>query len=58
MNPVQAGVRVRIHSTVKTAERTPKGLLFTRESVMEIEGQERPAMVVEMLAMVLESDQQ
>jgi len=43
---------------VACAGRTPKGLLLTREIVMKIEGQERPVMVADILALVLDSDQE
>lgn len=51
-SPVHAGARVRYRSRVLAAE--PKGpgrMLLRQEAVMEVEGQERPAVVAELLAM-------
>lgn len=51
-SPVFAGSRVRYRSRVLAAE--PKGpgrTLLRQEAVMEVEGQEKPAVVAELLAM-------
>ncbi len=51
-SPVYAGSRVRYRSRVLAAE--PKGpgrTLLRQEAVMEVEGQEKPAVVAELLAM-------
>jgi acyl dehydratase len=51
-SPVFAGARVRYRSRVLAAE--PKGpgrTLLRQEAVMEVEGQEKPAVVAEVLAM-------
>jgi acyl dehydratase len=51
-SPVFAGARVRYRSRVLAAE--PKGpgrTLLRQEAVMEVEGQEKPALVAEVLAM-------
>ena len=53
INPVRAGARIRVH--VVLSEVTPKGTgrwLLKRTSTVEIEGEDRPAMVAETLAMV------
>jgi acyl dehydratase len=50
--PVFAGSRVRYRSRVLAAE--PKGpgrMLLRQEAMMEVEGQEKPAVVAELLAM-------
>ncbi len=47
-NTVPAGSRVRLRQTIKNVEDVPdNGVRVTYESVIEIEGQERPAMVAE-----------
>lgn len=51
-SPVFAGARVRYRSRVLAAE--PKGpgrTLLRQEAVMEVEGQDKPAVVAELLAM-------
>ena len=50
--PVYAGSRVRLHSRVLAAE--PRGAgrtLVRQEARMEVEGQDKPAMVAELLAL-------
>ena len=54
LNPVRAGSRVR--GTFKLADvtqRSPKELLFKYEVTVEIEGQERPALIAESLGMAV-----
>ncbi len=47
-NTVPAGSRIRLRQTIKNVEDVPdNGVRVTYESVIEIEGQERPAMVAE-----------
>ena len=47
-NTVPAGSRVRLRQTIKNVEDVPdNGVRVTYESVIEVEGQERPAMVAE-----------
>jgi len=47
-NAVRAGSRVRLRQTIKSVEDVPgNGVRVTYESVIEIEGQDRPAMVAE-----------
>ena len=47
-NPVPAGSRIRLRQTIKSVEDVPDhGVRVTYESVIEIEGQERPALVAE-----------
>lgn len=51
-SPVIAGSRVRYRSRVLAAEpRGPGRVLLRQEAVMEVEGQEKPAVVAELLAM-------
>jgi acyl dehydratase len=50
ITPVPAGARVRLRSTLKNVEEVEgNGYRITFESVIEIEGQPRPAMVAETL---------
>jgi acyl dehydratase len=54
LNPVRAGSKVR--GTFKLAEvtqRSPKELLFKYEVMVEIEGQDRPALIAESLGMAV-----
>jgi acyl dehydratase len=51
-SPVFAGSRVRYHSKVMAAEpRAPGRVLLRQEARLEVEGQEKPALVAELLAM-------
>ena len=50
VSPVQAGSRVRLRSTIKNVEPVEgNGVRITFEAVIEVEGQQRPAMVAETL---------
>lgn len=52
-NMVPAGSRVRLRSNLKSVEETKDGgFRLTVENVMEIEGQERPALVAETMSIV------
>lgn len=54
LNPVRAGSRVRGHyKLIDVTQRSPKELLFKYEVTVEIEGQERPALIAESLAMAV-----
>ena len=49
-NPVPAGSRIRLKQTIKNVEDVPdNGVRITSEMVIEVEGQERPALVAEIL---------
>ena len=49
-NPVPAGSRIRLKQTIKAVEDVPdNGVRITSEMVIEVEGQERPALVSEIL---------
>ncbi|HXZ00506.1 MAG TPA: MaoC family dehydratase [Stellaceae bacterium] len=53
LNPVKAGARIR--NRIKLLALEPKGvgrLLITTENTIEIEGEEKPALVATMLALV------
>ena len=49
--PVPAGSRVRLHQTLTKVEDIKGGVRMTFESQMEIEGQDRPALVAETIAL-------
>ncbi|MBX3524263.1 MAG: MaoC family dehydratase, partial [Xanthobacteraceae bacterium] len=54
LNPVRAGSRVRAHyKLADVTQRSPKELLFKYEVTVEIEGQERPALIAESLGMAV-----
>lgn len=54
LNPVRAGARVRGHyKLVDVTERSPKELLFKYEVTVEIEGEQRPALIAESLGMAV-----
>jgi len=47
-NQVSSGSRIRLRQTIKTVEEVPdNGVRVTYESVIEIEGQDRPALIAE-----------
>jgi acyl dehydratase len=53
-SPVVAGSRVRYHSKVLAAEpRGPGRVLLRQEATMEVEGQEKPAVIAELLALYI-----
>ena len=49
--PVPAGSRVRLHQTLTKVEDIKGGVRMTFDSQMEIEGQDRPALVAETIAL-------
>ena len=51
--PVAAGDRVRLHMHVLSAEPTPGGTMLKRRYTMEREGSAKPAMVAEMLSLIV-----
>jgi acyl dehydratase len=54
-NPVPAGGRVRLNATLKQYEELPKGgVQVTIDGVIELEGSERPAVVVEAIYRMFE----
>jgi acyl dehydratase len=52
--PVAAGSRVRLHETLKAAEAIEGGVRLTLDCTVEIEGEQRPAMLAEMIVLALE----
>ncbi|MBB6250904.1 MaoC family dehydratase [Nitrospirillum iridis] len=50
--PVPAGARVRSRQTLDTVEEKAGGLILTRTVTIDIEGQEKPALVAEWLTAV------
>jgi acyl dehydratase len=46
-SPLQVGSRVRLHQTVKACEPLADGARMTFDCTIEVEGQERPALVAE-----------
>lgn len=53
-NMVPVGSKVRARLTLKDAQPKAGGMQFTNEVVVEIEGQERPALVAETLTLLYE----
>lgn len=54
LNPVRAGARVRGHyKLVDVTQRSDKELLFKYQVTVEIEGEERPALIAESLGMAV-----
>jgi acyl dehydratase len=51
--PVPAGARVRLHMKVQSAAKRPDGTMLTRLYTMELEGSAKPAMVAEMLSLIV-----
>jgi acyl dehydratase len=51
-SPVPAGARVRLHQTLKQVEKIEGGVRMIAECTVEIEGQERPALVAEVITAV------
>jgi acyl dehydratase len=52
--PVPAGSRVRLHETLKAAEAIEGGVRLTMDCTIELEGEQRPAMLAEMIVLALE----
>jgi acyl dehydratase len=58
LTPVFAGARVRYRSRVLAAEPRGEGrILLRQEATLEVEGQEKPAVVAELLAMYIARQQ-
>jgi acyl dehydratase len=53
-NPVPAGSRLRAHQTLKAVESVDGGQRLIMEVSVEIEGQERPALVAETIVLVFD----
>lgn len=52
-NPVRVGSRVRAHITLVDVVETPNGYQVTSDYVVEIDGEERPALYYQSLALVV-----
>ena len=52
--PVPSGSRVRLQATVKQVDDVPGGVRLTLESVIELEGSSKPALVAETLFMAFD----
>jgi acyl dehydratase len=53
-SPVPAGSRLRMHMTLKEVHLVAGGARITSDCIVELEGQERPALVAEIVSMVFE----
>ncbi len=53
-SPVPAGSRIRLHQTLKAAEPVDGGRRIIIEASVEIEGQQRPALVAEIITMTFD----
>ena len=53
-SPVPAGSRLRMHMTLKDVHLVAGGARITSDCTVELEGQERPALVAEIVSMVFE----
>jgi len=49
-NPVKAGSKVRMHSTISEVTEVKGGVQIKTNNTIEIEGEERPAVIAEFLA--------
>ena len=49
INPVPAGARIRLRQRIKNVEDIPGGVRVTSEMTVEIEGQDKPALVAELI---------
>lgn len=52
INPVRAGARIRNRIKLLAVDEKPSGILVTTENTIEIEGEEKPALVATTLTMV------
>jgi acyl dehydratase len=53
LSPVKSGARIRMHATLLEVEDRGKGRLLLRtQNAVDIEGEEKPALTVEVLALV------
>ena len=49
INPVQAGTRIRLRQRIKNVEEIQGGVRVTSEMTVEVENQDRPALVAELI---------
>ena len=52
VSPVPAGSKIRLHAVLKTVAEVKGGYQLHVDATIEIEGQERPAVVVESISRV------
>ncbi|HWU24038.1 MAG TPA: MaoC family dehydratase [Nocardioides sp.] len=52
-NPVKVGSRVRVHVKIATVTDIPKGKQLTVQHTVEIDGEEKPAMIAETVVLLL-----
>jgi acyl dehydratase len=50
--PVPVGARVRLHQTLRSAERVGQATRMATHCVMELEGSERPAFVADIIVLI------
>ncbi|CAN5386065.1 MaoC family dehydratase [soil metagenome] len=53
-SPLQVGSRVRLHQTLKAFEQVAGGVRLTFDCTIEVEGQERPALVAETVLQIFD----
>ncbi len=51
-SPLPVGARLRLHQTLKTCETLADGARLTLECTVEVEGQQRPALVAETIVQI------
>lgn len=51
-SPVPAGAKIRLHATLKTVAEVSGGYQLHVDGIIEIEGQERPAVIIEHISRV------
>ena len=54
ISPVKAGSRVRMNATLKKVDAKPGSGKIYMECIVEIEGEEKPALLYEMISMIVE----
>jgi len=55
LNPVSTGAEIRSHLSVISAEPKSKGVLITYKAEVEIRNHDKPALIAEQLALVVDS---
>jgi acyl dehydratase len=50
INPVPAGARIRLRQRIANVEPLPDGIRITSQMTVEIEGQDKPALVAEIIS--------
>ena len=52
-NPVKVGARIRSNAVITSIEETPKGVNMVVTNTVEIEGEEKPALIAEWLSLAI-----